>query len=82
MALLESSKQYLEMFKTYLIVEKNFSEHTLKAYTSDLLTFLIWLKDIPCTSVNYTKLREYLYFIAHIQIEAETKTSSKILKKK
>ena len=63
MALLESSKQYLEMFKTYLIVEKNFSEHTLKAYTSDLLTFLIWLKDIPCTSVNYTKLREYLYFI-------------------
>nr|WP_302945932.1 hypothetical protein [uncultured Prevotella sp.] len=28
------------------------------------------------------QIREYLYFIAHIQIEAETKTSSKILKKK
>ena len=72
MALLESSKQYLEMFKTYLIVEKNFSEHTLKAYTSDLLTFLIWLKDIPCTSVNYTKLREYLYFIQKFDYKKTT----------
>ena len=72
MALLESSKQYLEMFKTYLIVEKNFSEHTLKAYTSDLLTFLIWLKDISCTSVNYTKLREYLYFIQKFDYKKTT----------
>lgn len=72
MALLESSKQYLEMFKTYLIVEKNFSEHTLKAYTSDLLTFLIWLKDTPCTSVNYTKLREYLYFIQKFDYKKTT----------
>lgn len=72
MALLDLSKQYLEMFKTYLIVEKNFSEHTLKAYTSDLLTFLIWLKDIPCTSVNYTKLREYLYFIQKFDYKKTT----------
>ena len=72
MALLETSKQYLEMFKTYLIVEKNFSQHTLKAYVSDILTFLIWLKDIPCEKVNYTKLREYLYFIQKFDYKKTT----------
>jgi len=72
MALLETSKQYLEMFKTYLIVEKNFSKHTLKAYVSDILTFLIWLKDIPCEKVNYTKLREYLYFIQKFDYKKTT----------
>ena len=72
MALLETSKQYLEMFKTYLIVEKNFSQHTLKAYVSDILTFLIWLKDVPCEKVNYTKLREYLYFIQKFDYKKTT----------
>lgn len=72
MALLETSKQYLEMFKTYLIVEKNFSQHTLKAYVSDILTFLIWLKEVPCEKVNYTKLREYLYFIQKFDYKKTT----------
>ena len=37
MGLNNNSKQNLEDFKTYIIVEKNFSKHTAKAYCSDVL---------------------------------------------
>lgn len=53
----------MEMFKTYLIVEKNFSKHTIRAYCSDLLVYLIWLGDKACTDVKYSNLRDYIYFI-------------------
>ena len=29
-------------FKTYLIVEKNFSKHTARAYYSDILSYILW----------------------------------------
>ena len=38
---------YLESFKLYLDVEKNFSQHTVCAYSSDILSFLIWLDNVP-----------------------------------
>lgn len=68
----KSSKQYLEDFKSYLLVEKNFSKHTAKAYYSDLLGYLIWLCDIPCTEVNFPKVREYLHFIQKFDYKKTT----------
>ena len=65
-------KQYLEEFKTYLSVEKNFSEHTLTAYTSDIVSFLLWLDGTNCTSVNFDKLREYLHFIQRFEYKKTT----------
>lgn len=66
------SKEYLEDFKTYLSVEKNFSVHTLKGYSSDLTSYILWLNSINCTQVDYNKLREYLHFIQKFDYKKTT----------
>lgn len=63
MALSELTKSYLKNFLVYLEVEKNFSKHTIRAYNSDILSFLIWLNDTPVSETNHTKLKDYLVFI-------------------
>lgn len=63
MVLNRESKQDLENFKSYILVEKNFSAHTAKAYYSDVLSYLIWLDDTACENVNFSKVREYLHFM-------------------
>lgn len=72
MSLNEESKIYLEDFKTYLIVEKNFSKHTARAYYSDILSYLLWLDESTCTDVNYSKIREYLYYIQKFDYKKTT----------
>ncbi|MDR1327146.1 MAG: site-specific integrase, partial [Heliobacteriaceae bacterium] len=66
------SKQYLEDFKSYIIVEKNFSPHTAKAYYSDVLGFLVWLGDELCEDVNFSKIRDYLHFIQKFKHKKNT----------
>ena len=63
MGLNKNSKQDLEDFRTYLLVERNFSKHTAKAYYSDILSFLVWMDEEDCANVNFSKVREYLHFI-------------------
>lgn len=72
MGLNNNSKQNLEDFKTYIIVEKNFSKHTAKAYCSDVLSFLVWLDDGLCEDVNFSKIREYLHFIQKFHYKKST----------
>lgn len=59
----ELSKKYLQEFKLYIEVEKNFSKHTVAAYSSDILSFLIWLGDRNVEDVSYSLMREYLLYI-------------------
>ena len=66
------AKQYVEEFRTYLSVEKNFSEHTLDAYSSDVISFLLWLDNVSCTDVDFNKLREYLHFIQRFDYKKTT----------
>lgn len=68
----ETEKQYIEDFKTYLSVEKNFSEHTLAAYASDIVSFILWLDNVSCTNVDFNKLREYLHFIQRFDYKKTT----------
>lgn len=68
----ETEKQYLEDFKTYLSVEKNFSEHTLSAYSSDIVSFILWLNNTSCIDVDFNKLREYLHFIQRFDYKKTT----------
>ena len=68
----ETEKQYIEDFKTYLSVEKNFSEHTLSAYTSDIVSYILWLDNVSCVNVDFTKLREYLHFIQRFEYQKTT----------
>ena len=63
MSLNENSKNDLEGFKSYILVERNFSTHTAKAYCTDVLDFLLWLGEASCEDVSFSKVREYLHFI-------------------
>lgn len=68
----EQEKELSEGFKAYLSIEKNFSEHTLKAYCSDIVAFLLWLNGEDCTKVDFNKLREYLHFIQRFEYKKTT----------
>ena len=72
MGLNSSSKQDLEDFRSYIIVEKNFSKHTAKAYCTDILDFLLWIGDESCEDVNFPKVREYLHFIQKFNYKKNT----------
>lgn len=65
-------KEFIEGFKSYLSVEKNFSEHTLNAYCSDIVSFILWLNDFSCVDVDFNKLREYLHFIQKFDYKKTT----------
>lgn len=56
-------KNYLDSFKLYLEVEKNYSQHTIRAYVSDILSFLIWADGNDISEIKYAKLKEYLVFL-------------------
>lgn len=53
---------YLQVFLDYLKYQKNVSEHTLSAYSKDLVDFLNFLEEKKCDvlEVNYPLLRNYL----------------------
>lgn len=70
--MLNSSKEYLEDFKTYLEVERNFSVHTSRAYASDILSFMLWLDSTPVEDADFNKLREYIYFIQRFEYQKTT----------
>lgn len=72
MGLNSDSKQDLEDFKSYILIEKNFSEHTAKAYCSDVLGFILWIGDDSCEQVNFSKVREYLHFIQKFNYKKNT----------
>ena len=72
MSLNKISKNDLEGFKAYILIERNFSEHTAKAYCADVLDFLIWLDDESCEEVSFQKIRDYLHFIQKFQYKKTT----------
>lgn len=72
MGLNSSLKNDLENFRSYILVEKNFSKHTAKAYCSDILDFLLWLGETPLDNVNFSKVREYLHFIQKFNYKKTT----------
>lgn len=73
----ENSKKYLQEFKLYIEVEKNFSSHTVAAYSSDILSFLVWLGDRNIQDVNYGVIKEYLLYIQQFNY-SKTTTARKI----
>ena len=67
-----TEKEYIEGFKAYLSVEKNFSEHTVDAYCSDIVSFILWLDNTSCINADFNKLREYLHFIQRFDYKKTT----------
>ena len=68
----KAEKEFIEGFKTYLSVERNFSEYTVTAYCSDIVSFLLWLNGTDCLRVDFNKLREYLHFIQKFEYKKTT----------
>ncbi len=73
----ENSKKYLQEFKLYIEVEKNFSKHTVLAYSSDILSFLVWLNNRNIEDVSYNLIKEYLLYIQQFNY-SKTTTARKI----
>ena len=73
----ELSKRYLEEFKIYLEVEKNFSLHTIRAYVSDIISFLIYLEERNIEDTVYSDISDYLIYIRQFDYTKST-TSRKI----
>lgn len=63
---------YLKSFIAYLSIEKNFSQHTVNAYKSDIISFFIWANKITPEKINFNKLREYLHFIQKFNYKKST----------
>ena len=59
----KSNDVYIKSFVAYLGVEKNFSDYTIKAYKSDVVSFFIWCNHLSPDKINYNKLREYMHYI-------------------
>lgn len=72
MGINQISKSDLENFKGYILIEKNFSEHTAKAYCSDVLSYIIWLGEINCEKADFNKVREYLHFMQKYNYKKST----------
>ena len=68
----QKSKKYLDDFEEYLKDEKNFSSHTLRAYSADVLTFLIWANEINIEDIDTKKFSEYIYFIGQLNYTKTT----------
>ncbi len=73
----EESKKYLQEFKIYIEVERNFSKYTVLAYSSDILSFLVWLNNINIKDVTYLIIRDYLGYIQQFNY-SKTTTARKI----
>ena len=69
---MNNNQDFLEDFKIYLKSEKNFSNHTIRAYINDVYTFLLWLGDIDPLKLQGDKFSEYLYFINQLNYTKTT----------
>lgn len=72
MSVNNKSKDYLKSFETYLKLEKNFSSHTVRAYSNDVLCFLIWVNEEEAEKIDAKKFSEYLYFIGQMNYTKTT----------
>ena len=74
LSVVDLSKEYLNNFKLYLEIERNFSKHTIRAYGSDILSFIVYLGEFRLENVDHQKIKEYLNFIARFDYSKTTIT--------
>ncbi|MFH1310619.1 MAG: tyrosine recombinase XerC [Candidatus Omnitrophota bacterium] len=53
-------RRYIEKFRNYLDIEKNYSVHTLRNYQSDLKELSIFLENKDIKDVNHLDIRRFL----------------------
>lgn len=65
-------QRYIEKFKNYLSVEKNYSDHTIKNYLIDLNEFGGFLSGIDIEKADYILIRKFLGFLKQKNIAKRT----------
>lgn len=65
---------HIERYKNYLVAERNYSEHTVRAYMTDLIQFMNFLKknrlpvdtkDVDITKIEEIDVREFIGGLYH-----------------
>ncbi len=56
-------QRYIEKFKNYLAVEKNYSKHTIMNYLVDLNEFSIFIGEVEISSIDYLLTRKFLGYL-------------------
>ncbi len=72
MAINENTKNLLKNFETYLSKERNFSIHTIRAYTNDIFNFIIWLDNTDPLKINTKTVGEFVHFIQKMNFSRKT----------
>ncbi len=57
---IEQFSEKMHEFFTYLEVERNLSEHTLRAYTSDLKQFVCFWEELPADELEHLSIRQVI----------------------
>jgi integrase/recombinase XerC len=65
-------QRYIDKFKGYLTVERNYSAHTVKNYAGDLVEFSKFLEGASLEKIDYLTVRKYL---AHLRSRNISKRS-------
>ncbi len=69
-------ERFIEKFSKYLTVEKNYSEHTLRSYRSDLKELADFLKNKDPKNINHLDLRRFL-----AELRRKTRSKRTIVRK-
>lgn len=62
----------INKFTEYLIIDKKYSENTIKAYNNDLKKFKNFFKNKDINKINETNIREYLKYLNKENNDART----------
>jgi tyrosine recombinase XerC len=65
-------ERYIDKFKRYLEIEKNYSRHTILNYQIDLEDFKKFLGDSPIEKVDYLLVRRYLALLKEKNFGSKT----------
>ena len=65
-------ERYIEKFRRYLEIEKNYSPHTLLNYTLDLEDFQAFLSALPIENADYLFFRKYLAALKEKNMQSRT----------
>lgn len=65
-------QRYIERFKNYLVVEKNYSVHTVKSYETDIREFSSFLPGKDINEIDYLSVRKFLAFLRERTVSKRT----------
>ena len=63
---------YINEFTEYLIIDKKYSDNTIKAYNNDLKKFKNFFKNKDINQINENSIRDYLKYLSKEKNDTKT----------